>query len=41
MAQPVDVEFGNKVVTPVEREKDEGTIQTMARYFTFLQMMKY
>jgi hypothetical protein len=32
MAQPVDVEVGSKVLAPVEREKDEGTIRT-TRYF--------
>jgi hypothetical protein len=36
MAQPVDVEVGNKVVAPVEREKDEAIVRTMARYFNIL-----
>lgn len=33
MAQPVDVEVGNKVIAPVDREKDNETIATITRYF--------
>jgi hypothetical protein len=32
MAQPVDVEIGNKVVAPADREKDNGIVQTTSRY---------
>jgi hypothetical protein len=39
MAQPVDVEVGNKVAAPVEREKDEGTIRT-TRYLPHDPMMR-
>jgi len=39
MAQPVDVEIGDKVMVPTERARDVemDTIQTNSRYFTFLR----
>jgi hypothetical protein len=40
MAQPVDVEVGDKVMVPTDRARERDvemdTIQTNSRYFTFL-----
>ena len=38
MAQPVDVEIGDKATIPRDRARDVemDTIQTNSRYFTFL-----